>query len=294
MAHVKLTPEVRSVLERSTITGNQLQLPGQLDRKLYEAVMRVISNCGGKWNRSAGAHVFACDPRAKLGLALDTGVAQDDKKTFQFFPTPPELAAIVVARACVGGQTVLEPSAGSGALVRECIREGAHQLAMIEINPEHRQSLQDVWSVLAATVLPTAHCQLHIADFLSLTPATMPSGSWTSFDRVVMNPPFAKGQDLKHIAHAARHFLKPGGRLVSIMLPHEYAEIDAAIGDNYSYTTEDIEAGAFKSSGTNIRTQLLVLDKGHEPEPLIAALPQPAKQPRSLAIQRPDDVWASL
>lgn len=272
MAHAKLTPEVRSILERSIITGHQLVLPGQLGRKLYEAVMRVITNCGGKWNRGSGAHVFDSDPRARLGLALKTGVATDDKKTFQFFPTPKPVADLTVIRACVGGKTVLEPSAGRGALARECIRQGAHKLAMIELNPEHRSALDTVvedgeaWN-------PGTQCQLHIADFLSLTPATMPLGAWTQYDRVVMNPPFTKGQDLKHIAHAFQHFLKPGGRLVSIMLPHEYEDIDRAVGEHCSYTTKSIESGAFKESGTNVRTALLVLDKDFSAPPPFPPLP---------------------
>lgn len=143
---------------------------------------------------------------------LETGVALDDKKTFQFFPTPAELAGIVVARACVDGQTVLEPSAGQGALARKCIQEGAQMLTMIEINPEHQAALYEIGGYEGRLVF---------ADFLLLTPTTISLGPCAQFDRVVMNPPFTKGQDLKHIAHAFHHWLKPGGRLVSIMLPHE-------------------------------------------------------------------------
>ncbi len=40
----------------------------------------------------------------------------------------------------------------------------------------------------------------------------MPNG----FDRVVMNPPFERQQDIDHVSRAAG-MLKPGGRLVSVM-----------------------------------------------------------------------------
>lgn len=53
------------------------------------------TNAGGRWNRSAQAHVFAGDPRPKLGLMLETGVAVDEQKKFQAFYTPPELAGPV-------------------------------------------------------------------------------------------------------------------------------------------------------------------------------------------------------
>ena len=36
-----------------------------------------------------------------------------------------------------------------------------------------------------------------------------------TFDRIVMNPPFANADDIKHIMHALK-MLKPGGRLVAI------------------------------------------------------------------------------
>jgi 16S rRNA G1207 methylase RsmC len=36
-----------------------------------------------------------------------------------------------------------------------------------------------------------------------------------TYDRILMNPPFANGADIKHILHAIE-LLKPGGRLVAI------------------------------------------------------------------------------
>ncbi len=92
MSHATLTPEVEAILRASTITENLLVLPaGQLERKLYDAVNKVIVNCGGKWDRFKKGHVFPSDPRAKLGIALDTGVAEDTKKTLQAFYTPAAL-----------------------------------------------------------------------------------------------------------------------------------------------------------------------------------------------------------
>ena len=258
MAHVKLTPEVRAILERSTITSSTLKLPQQLPRNLYDAVMKVITNCGGKWQRGPQCHVFSGDPRVKLGLTLATGVSLDAKKTFQFFPTPRELAARVVKRVHASGCSVLEPSAGRGSLVLECLRlSSPTRIAMVELNPDNIPYLK---SIPAEGKDLFVHC----ADFLSLIPATAPIGLRAQFDRVIMNPPFNKGQDLKHIAHAVTHWLKPGGQLFALMLPHEDDAISQALGaadDLCSWTTEDIDAGAFKQSGTNIRTSLLLLEK---------------------------------
>ena len=41
------------------------------------------------------------------------------------------------------------------------------------------------------------------------------NGELGTFDRIVMNPPFDHGADIRHIEHA-RGKLKPGGRLVAI------------------------------------------------------------------------------
>jgi len=280
MAHVKLTPKVRAILERSTITSSTLTLPQQLPPKLYQAVMKVIKNCGGEWRRGPQCHVFGGDPRAKLGLTLATGVAMDDKKTFQFFPTPPGLANIIAIRAHVRGCSVLEPSAGHGALVKACIAEGANRVAMVELNPDNLPYLKSV----AKDAQGKAACCIHIADFLTLTPANAPIGHRCQFERIVMNPPFTKGQDLKHIAHAVTHWLRPGGELAAVLLPHTDEEISQALdggrhghespNDQCSWTTEDIDAGTFKESGTNIRTQLLLLEKSAlAPEPILPPIP---------------------
>jgi len=223
--------------------------------------MKIIKNCGGEWKRGPQCHVFSGDPRAKLGLTLATGVSVDTKKTFQFFPTPPELAALVAIRSHVRGCSVLEPSAGHGALATACVNEGANRIAMIELNPDNIPYLRSTFQKLPeAWRLPSVHC----GDFLTVTPATAPIGFRCQFERVIMNPPFNKGQDLKHITHAVTHWLKPGGQLTAIMLPHTNDEISQALGaadDLCSWSTEEIEAGAFKASGTNIRTSLLLLEK---------------------------------
>ena len=45
-----------------------------------------------------------------------------------FYPTPPEVAAEMLDPLDLRGRTVLEPSAGSGNLVRECLARGAAEV----------------------------------------------------------------------------------------------------------------------------------------------------------------------
>ena len=60
---MKINDDVANVLANSRIEGNNLYLPeGQLDRKLYVAVNKVLVVIKGKWNRSAKAHIFNDSP----------------------------------------------------------------------------------------------------------------------------------------------------------------------------------------------------------------------------------------
>ena len=268
MADIKLTPEVRDVLERSTITATTLKLPQQLPRPLYEAVNKIIKLAGGKWKKGPQCHQFDHDPREMLGLTLQTGKAVDKKKKLQFFPTPKSLADTVAFRAGVLGMRVLEPSAGHGALVLACLKEDAHHVDAVELDPQNAQILR--------TAVGRGPVTVQEADFLTLNPA-----DYEPYDCVVMNPPFTKGQDLKHLAHAYK-FLAPGGRLIAILLPHTAEQLEAVMPDDRCcWATEELEAGTFKESGTNIVTMLLVLDKYERP----AAAPAP--EPEALPLPVP-------
>lgn len=49
-----------------------------------------------------------------------------------FYPTPPEVAALMLDPLDLRGKTVLEPSAGKGDLVRECLARGAAEVLWCE------------------------------------------------------------------------------------------------------------------------------------------------------------------
>lgn len=241
MAHVTLTPEVLDIIGRSEIAANSVALPpGQLDRKMYLSVKKALEAAGGKWKTNAQAFVFDGDPRSVLGLAIESGVVIDEKKVRQAFYTPGVIADRVAMWAGVSGCKVLEPSAGDGSLVDACCRIGNVQVDAIELEPSCRE------------VLESKAQSVEIGDFLKITPARI-------YDRVVMNPPFTKGQDLKHIVHALK-WLKPGGELYSIVPDKDCPKL-AKLG---AETIERFPVGAFKSSGTNIATRLISIHHGDE------------------------------
>ena len=205
---VEITPEVRDVLERGHWPSDDLfELPkGQLDRKLYEGVNKVLVALGGKWNRGRQGHVFAGPAREKFEAAMQSGVAVDQKRTMEQFFTPPEIADRVVGMAMPGdGDLILEPSAGGGALIDALIRGGVlpGQIEAIELDRHLYASLRDRFGAQARMIW--------FGDFMARPIECR-------FDIIVMNPPFGRGADMAHVTRALE-FLRPGGRHPPEVLP---------------------------------------------------------------------------
>ena len=254
---VTLSPDVRDVLERSVITATALTLPGQLDRGLYERVMKVIAAAGGKWNRKAQAHLFPHDPREALGLALETGSIVDQKKALNQFFTPPDLAVYVVqAATVVPGMTVLEPSAGAGALA-EAARAAGGDVQCVEVDPVLVEALR-------AKGFPTRQM-----NFLHTSVTPIHGSGIGLYDAIVMNPPFTVGADVEHITHALQ-FLKPGGKLAAIASAGVTFRQDKATRDFRAMVkrckghTEPLPDDSFVEAGTKVRTVLVTLRKPYE------------------------------
>lgn len=116
-----------------------------------------------------------------------------------FYPTPPEVAAEMLDPLDLRGRVVLEPSAGSGNLVRECMQRGAAEVIWCEQEPQLRDLLT---SICGAT---PAHAY---ADFLQVHPADV-----SHIDLICMNPPFSA--DEAHILHAWE-IAPPGCEIVAL------------------------------------------------------------------------------
>lgn len=253
-ASISLPPEVLDIISRSTITNDRLVLPpGQLDRKLYDKVNAAIAAAGGKWNKSAKAHLFDRDPREALGLAVATGKVENRQQVLQAFYTPPELADRVAAIAHpLPDDRVLEPSVGEGSLALALRRREPGLL----IHGYDR----DLTAVLRAKDALGVLAHLAVADFLLVEPEP-------TFDLVVMNPPFAKDQDIDHVMHAWK-FVRPGGRLVAIMSAGwvracrlKKRKMFLAFVESLGGDIEDLGGDAFKSVGASVYTVMLQLRK---------------------------------
>jgi len=176
------------------------------------------------------------DPAAAMRASLKAGVQIAVAPTL--FPTPPDLARRMVELAGIEpGHRVLEPSAGTGAIVEAITGTPCHLVA-VEINNGLCRRLNTLPGITT----------LIEADFMDM------AGTDSKFDRILMNPPFDHGSDIKHIEHA-RTMLKPGGRLVAICAngPRQQDKL-MQLADFW----EDLPAGTF--AGTGVRAALLVIE----------------------------------
>jgi hypothetical protein len=128
---------------------------------------------------------------------------------FQEYESSPKIAGrMVVAAKIEAGQTILEPSAGIGALADAILLwERNVTLHVVEKVP----SMQAHLALAGYDVVP-------IDDFLTADFAL-------SYDRILMAPPWDKGADMEHVMKAA-DLVTPGGRLVALVSQQSFDRKD--------------------------------------------------------------------
>jgi predicted RNA methylase len=242
---VRIPDDVLNVLAQSVVRENVLSLPGTLDRALYVRVAKVIEAAGGKWNRKAAAHIFPESAEDLVADMLTTRTVLDAKRELGFFATPPAVVDRVMALALVSrNHECLEPSAGEGVLARSMLAWGGN-VDCFEVDHGRCLKLWDTRPGFRSVIE---------ADFLQVTPRPI-------YDRVVMNPPFMRGTDVRHVSHALR-FLKPRGVLVSVMSAgFEYRQDrgTATLREFASYW-ENLPEDSFAEVGTSVRTVVVVFN----------------------------------
>lgn len=170
-----------------------------------------------------------------------------------FFPTPKELIHKMFDYARMNrddAEYFLEPSAGIGSICDEIKSERPDaQIVCCEINPD----LEKILEMKGYTV--------ESADIFSLA-------ALQSFDRIIMNPPFERGQDMEHIRHCFNNHLEEGGILVSVASTgvmnrsgKKDKEFQEFVNDKGYFVK--LDGGEFKGAfnSTGVSTCLVVLEK---------------------------------
>jgi hypothetical protein len=169
------------------------------DKDLGKVVLaeagRVVEGFGGvSQGKSTECWTIDYDPKEVIQSIVVTGCVPDHV-AHQYYPTPPELAARVVAAAEIGeNHECLEPSAGQGALA--------------DLMPLDRTICVEV-SALHCAILRAKKHRVAKADFLKWKPRKR-------FDRCAMNPPFSEGRWVRHLEHAAS-LMGQDGRIVAVL-----------------------------------------------------------------------------
>lgn len=253
-SHGTVPQEIVEMLGKCLKTGRNLYLPGRLPIEFSERMIKVCRAVGGEWDSAAKAIVFETDAEDALDCVFQWGEAirpRPDGETL-YFSTPLNLARRMVNLG--GVQTastdtpikVLEPSAGEGALAIEAASYGV-EVHAIEIRPEAIAKLK--------AQLKNRHAvDILEGDFLEYEPAPV-------YDVVLMNPPFARQADIRHVNHAWQ-FVVPGGTLVAIVsacvryrenpLTREFRK-----WLSYFASIEDLPDDTFYDGTTRVRTCLI-------------------------------------
>ena len=236
---MKIDNDVANILVNSNVDGDYLYLPPeQLERNLYLRVNKVLESMDGKWNRKLKAHVFDKSPLAALENIILTGEYTDAKHEYQFFETPKNIALQIIEMANIhNNETILEPSAGKGAIAK--FIKGCD---CIELNEDNKKYLIEnnfhlVWN-----------------DFLTFN---------RKYDVIIANPPFTAQQDITHVNHMlelANH------KVISIMSSSvlfrtnkktvDFREKIEGLGGTFMRLPEK----SFAESGTNVNTCILCVD----------------------------------
>ncbi len=235
------------------------------------AVVLFIQRYGRGMRRTCGAG--ADGPRRMLAMleavaALEPSHTRrsEEQVRLQQFSTPLPLAyAALQAAAVRPGDTVLEPSAGTGmlAVMAQCAL-GDRAAGALYLN-EYAQTRARLLTRLFPQAVVTAFNAEAIADRLRDVRPTV----------VLMNPPFSaspgvdritRDADLRHVRSAAS-MLPPGGRLVTITSAHcapadTVGRLDPPARCIF---TMAIDGRAYSRRGTGFDTRLTVLERGAGP-----------------------------
>jgi predicted RNA methylase len=264
---MQIDPDVLDVISSAEVDGSALRLRGQLDRNLYERVNLALHAVGGTWNRYRRAHIFPVAAVTAVAGLLATGQVVTDAEC-GYYPTPePIVEQLLDLAELEVGCEALEPSAGRGAIAEAAAACGVI-VDCIELDTARAEHLRA--GGYAREIVN--------ADFLSVKVERR-------YQRVIMNPPFADRQDIRHVERALR-FVQPGGLVVAVMLGSLTFRTDRLTKDFRARVQEvrgtitELPDDAFPVVG--VRTVIAVI-------PVREAAPPPRFNPQAL---RPEDFTA--
>jgi trans-aconitate methyltransferase len=213
----------------------------------------MLTKANGKYKKNTFIFPY---PAKVIIDTLISGKAIDFKKEFQFFQTPSSLAEYMVNQIIginVPDLKFGEPSCGHGNIIDEILNIVPNaNITGIELSELN-------YSVLLDKYESKPNVKLVNTDFLTYEPNDL-------FDVIIANPPFSKNQDIDHV-YKMYDLLADNGQLITIMskswtFGNQKKQVQFREWiDLMGATTQDLESGTFKSSGTNVSGVLVYLSK---------------------------------
>ena len=195
---------VEEILKHCTLENNILKLPQvQFNKKSYAEAKKWIEEAGGSWQGGKiQGFTFPFNPERVFSM-LKEGKRCNLQQDYQFFETPADVAdwLVMLAGGIYEDDTVLEPSAGRGALIKAIHRAcPSVTVECYELMPENREFLHTLSNVI-----------LLDEDFTK--------DSVGSYTKIIANPPFTGNQDIEHV-RLMYDRLEEGGTLAAITSQH--------------------------------------------------------------------------
>ena len=242
---------VEDILKHCTLEDGVLKLPKvQFNKKSYAEAKKWIEEAGGSWQSGKiQGFTFPFNPERVFSI-LKEGKRCNLQQEYQFFETPAEVAdwLVMLAGGINEADTVLEPSAGRGALIKAIHRAcPSVTVECYELMPENREFLYSLDNVIILD-----------EDFTK--------DSVGSYTKIIANPPFSGNQDIEHVRIMYK-LLEKGGTLAAITSSHWKIASEKKCVDFRNWLEEvhgevfEIGAGEFKESGTSISTMAVVIRK---------------------------------
>ncbi len=170
----------------------------------------------------------------------------NDKKDYQFYETPTDVISEMVSYVyndINDNNTILEPSAGKGAIAQYLRNEFNVECDCVELNDDNRKTLE------------LNGFSIEGRDFLDV------KGNW---DIVIGNPPFYNQQDIDHVYKmievANKHVVSVMSKSVMYRNNSKTLAFREYVKENNGYFVE-LPEGSFKESGTMVNTCLCIVEK---------------------------------
>jgi predicted RNA methylase len=206
----------------------------------------VLIKAGGKYNKNG--FIFE-EPAIDVYDRIIGGENYNLKKKYQFYDTKPDTADYIVSMAHIKKEhTILEPSAGRGALI----------FAINRIFPD---KLVYCYEMMPINIKYLG--KIHTACFLG---ENFLNDRAHTYDRIIANPPFSNNQDIDHLKKMYNR-LNLGGKVVSVTSTHwqhstgkKETEFRDWLGSK-DYKVIYLPKDAFKGNGANVETRLIIINK---------------------------------